>query len=499
MSKKLLRIITGIAGMIFFILSSVILGIDLVQYKQQTLIYPPGSSINGVPLGGLIRSTAKERLESVFTLPVELRYDAARMQFSPLDLGFVPNFEKSLELLESRIKNKGYWAHLWNNNTQNIGEIPLEVEIDETKMQSLLAKQIITRYDQKATASIPIVETTNFQPGSPGTALDSSSAIPLLKKSLLSSTDRIVELPIQRSEPQVLDIQNLETFLIQAIQNENYDGLVEIYINDLAGSQDLHFAVNNFELVTPDIAFSAASLIKIPIMVSTFIHSNEPMPDEVQTLLKLMIEFSENPPADTLMSNVIDINRGPLVITEEMQTLGYENTFLAGYFYFGAPVLELFKTPANTRTDIFLDPDIYNQTVPSEIGDLLSQIYTCAHPEKGDSRLLTQFDGQITQGECQQMLDLLATNKIGFLIEGGLPPDATIAHKHGWTSELDGLLHSMSDAGVVYSPGGDFVLTIFIYSPEQLVFYEGNWLFAKLSQTIYNAFNLNNQAYWWIE
>jgi hypothetical protein len=57
----------------------------------------------------------------------------------------------------------------------------------------------------------------------------------------------------------------------------------------------------------------------------------------------------------------------------------------------------------------------------------------------------------------------------------------------------------MSDAGVVYTPGGNFALVISIYSPEQLVFYDGNWLFARLSQTIYNAFNIDDQAYWWIE
>ena len=375
----------------------------------------------------------------------------------------------------------------------------MEIDWDETILLSTLSNQIKPRYDQVATASLPMIGTTNFQPGSPGISLDMEKSIPRIKEALLSYAGRIVNLPLQQSDPLAIDVRNLETFLIQAIENENFDGLVEVYINDLFGSQDLHFAINNFERVTPDVAFSAASLIKIPIMVSTFIHTPEPIPDEVKSLLELMIAFSENPPADTLMSNGIDVSRGPLIVTEEMQSLGYENTFLAGYFYFGAPVLKLFTTPSNSRTDIFLDPDIYNQTVPSEIGDLLAQIYTCAYPDTGESKLLTQFDGLITQGECQQMLDLLAANKIGLLIEGGLPPEATIAHKHGWTSELDGLLHSMSDAGIVYSPAGDFVLTIFIYSPEQLVFYEGNWLFAKLSQTIYNAFNIDNQAYWWIE
>jgi len=97
------------------------------------------------------------------------------------------------------------------------------------------------------------------------------------------------------------------------------------------------------------------------------------------------------------------------------------------------------------------------------------------------------------------MLDLLSENQIGMLVEAGLPPEGSFAHKHGWTTELDGLIHSISDVGIVSSPGGDYVLTIFMHTQEQLIFDKANWLFAKLSQSIYNAFNLDDQTYWWIE
>src|SRR5690606_13703175 len=106
--------------------------------------------------------------------------------------------------------------------------------------------------------------------------------------------------------------------------------------------------------------------------------------------------------------------------------------FLAGYFYAGAPLLQRFNTPANSRTDVYLDPDFYNQTVPSEIGDLLTRVYHCAHSESGSENGL--FDGQVSPSECQTMLDMLGQNKIGALIEAGLPPEASAAHKHGWTS-----------------------------------------------------------------
>ncbi len=97
------------------------------------------------------------------------------------------------------------------------------------------------------------------------------------------------------------------------------------------------------------------------------------------------------------------------------------------------------------------------------------------------------------------MMDILSGNKIGMLIEGGLGPDALAAHKHGWVQELDGLLHSMSDVAIVFSPGGDYVLCIFVYDPERLDFDQGNRLITQLSQTVYNFFNIDNQQYWWFD
>jgi beta-lactamase class A len=48
----------------------------------------------------------------------------------------------------------------------------------------------------------------------------------------------------------------------------------------------------------------------------------------------------------------------------------------------------------------------------------------------------------------------------------------------------------MSDAGIVFTRGGDYVLSIFLYHPVQLVFEPANELFAQISQAIYNFYNL---------
>ena len=343
----------------------------------------------------------------------------------------------------------------------------------------------------------PIFNTTNFLPATTGEKLDVDQALADIEAALLSPGTHRVQLQTLDGLDPTENEQMLQVFLQHNISWIGFENLAEVYLQPMPSSSVLHFASINNEPVKPDVAFTAASTIKIPIMISVLRRTPDPTPEDVITLLERMIVYSENPPADTLMSAYLDETRGPLIVSEDLDALGMENTFLAGYFYLGAPVLQLFETPANTRTDVNLDPDIYNQTVPSEAGELLAAIYHCA--EDGSGLLTETFPGEISQAECQLMVDVLSANQIGLLIEAGLPPEGTAAHKHGWVQELDGLLHSMSDVAIVFTPGQDYVLTVFIYDPERLDFDQGNRLIARLSQTVYNFFNIENQAYWWFD
>lgn len=489
------RWIIGGFGVFFIIISLYILFSDLANYRRQSSVYPAGVTVGSIPIGGLTRSEAQARLEQAFSIPIELRYGEARMQFTPAELGWSLDITATLDGLEATLPEGGWWQHLWGRSASAADlDYPLQVSFNPEVCRAFLAENIIPRYDQPATAALPILYTTNYTPGKKGLELNTEAALSTIQSALLSHSARIVELPINETPALPLDPANLEVFLKQTILLSGFDGLAELYLESLPQGTPLHFAVRANEPIPPDVAYSAASTIKIPIMVSVFNHLGEPTPELALGWMRGMITQSENPPADALMRTYLDENLGPLIVTEDMRALGYQNTFLAGYFYSGAPLLQRIQTPANSRTDVYLDPDFYNQTVPSEIGNLLARIYRCAAAQ--DAQKTDLFPGSVTPSECQTMLNLLAENKIGALIEAGLPPEGDAAHKHGWTSDLDGLLHTMSDAGIVYTPGGDYVLIIFINSSQQLMFEKGNWLFARLSQVIYNAFNLENQAAW---
>jgi beta-lactamase class A len=187
---------------------------------------------------------------------------------------------------------------------------------------------------------------------------------------------------------------------------------------------------------------------------------------------------------------VVDPLNAPLAVTSDMDALGLDSTFLAGQFYPGAPLLASFQTPANQRTDIFTDPDSYNQTTPAEIGMLLEDIYQCN--QSGGGALMAVFPNEFTQSECQTMLNYLTRNRIGVLIEAGLPDGTRVAHKHGWVTYF-GVMNTLGDAGIVYTPGGNYVLTIFVYRPGELIWDTASNLVAELSTAVYNYFNYSSQ------
>ncbi|MBN1536213.1 MAG: serine hydrolase [Anaerolineales bacterium] len=478
---------------VFFLLAAIVLSaFQLVVYSRIRSTLTSGLVIAGVPVGGLDRQQAAQRIIEAYATPVELHYDDAVIQLNPSVVDFQLDTESMLAAGDSQRTQQvfwqGFWDFLWNRSSKP-EEIPLSSSYSEARLRTYLEEEIARRYDKSPESATPIVGTVNFESGKPGTTLDIDGAILLIENALKSLTNRVVTLPLQQTEPSRPAFQNLQVLLKQTIDLAGFDGLSGIYLLDLQNIQEIHFAYRQGEEVSvqPDIAFTASSIMKIPIMVSVYRRLGENPDEETLKLLEDMIDKSGNEAADWLMDRVIADNRSPLAIRDDMLVLGLENTFLAGYFYEGAPLLTLVETPANQRADVNTDPDPYSQTTPTDIGMLLEDIYQCATSSGG--ALMAAFPGEITQAECQQMIDYLALNKIGVLIEAGVPDGTKVAHKHGWVS-TNGIINTIGDAGIVYTPGGNFVLVIFLHHPEQLVWDPASKLLADLSRAVYNYYNL---------
>lgn len=485
-------VITRGISIILIVITVVIVIVQLISYSRIRSSLPIGSVIGGVPVGGLDRQAAADRLIKAFSLPVEMRYNEAIIQIRPSSIGFELDLQSMLTAADQqRIKEpfwSGYWDFLWGRFSSP-DPIPLRYLLSSERLKSYLRDEIAIRYDQPATAAIPIPGSTQFQPGNPGTKLDVDRAAILIEDALKSSSMRTINLSYDQIEPSRPSYQNLEVLLKQVLDSTGFDGLTEVYLLDMKNYQEINFAYQKGQSLRPNIAFTAASTMKIPIMVSVFHRARDPISTTIYDQIELMIERSENDPADRLMETSLEGNLGPLLVTEDLESLGFENTFLAGYFYPGAPLLRRIQTPANSRNDISTSPDVYNQTTAPEMGMLLGDIYQCAGQDGG--ALKAAFDSQITQDECSTIIDYLLRNKIGVLIQAGLPEATKLAHKHGWITETDGLIHTISDAGIVYSPGGNYALVIFMYHPVQLIFDNANYVMAQISAAVYNYYNVS--------
>lgn len=479
-------------SIVLIVLAVLLVIVQLVTYSRIRANFPAGTIIAGVPVGGLDQSEAAELLTQAYSYPVEVHYGNAVIQIRPSVVGFDLELETMLTVADQQRVNQPFWSAFWDylwNRLPTPSEVPLRASFSEERLRIYLKDEVAARYDQPATAAQPVPGSTNFSAGQAGSTLDIDRAVTLIGDALRSPTARVVNLSIVSVSPPRPSLQHLQVLLQQVIDASGFDGLTELYMMDLQTGQELNFAYQNGETLTPGIAFTAASTIKIPIMVSTFKRADEPLADHLSELMTLMIERSENDPADSLMREVMDSNLGPLQLTEDMQDLGLDNTFLAGYFYAGAPLLQRFTTPANQRNDVSTSPDSYNQTTPAEMGMLLSDIYQCS--QSGGGTFAAVFPGEISQSECRQMINFLALDEIGVLLQAGLPEGTQFAHKHGWvTDPTDGVIHTISDAGIVYTPGGNYILTVYLYHPTQVIWDTANLMAAKLSLAVYNYYNL---------
>lgn len=480
-------------GAAFVLIALLLVLIEWQNFRYRQFLLPKGSHWGTVDVSSLSIEQAEQRIENIFNTPVELRYRDQRIQTGVETLGFSLDLSAGKSRWKEFTRQATFWDYLWQSEVLPVS-LDLVINYDEGAASRFLREQVAARYDNPPETRIPLAGTTRFTNSKEGYFLDLAASLDIIAELQPLSESRSVDLVIKDDHSAQVDTQLLQAVLKQYIQQVGFNGVAEIYIQNLVDSQTLHFALRGGEEIAPEIAFSAASTIKIPILLSALLRTSQPIPDDFKLMAERMMILSENPPADALMEQVIGSTLAPLQVSEDLQKLGFANTFLAGYFYLGAPLLQRFDTPANTRGDVDLRPDVYNQTTAGEMGRLLVEIYRCAKDSSG--LLFETFGDKMSAEKCQLILDLMQRNKIGVLIEAGVPEGTPVAHKHGWTEEADGYLHTISDAGIIFAPQADYVQVIFLYDPLQLLFDPGNALMAQLSQVVFNAFNPDHQLDW---
>ncbi|MCH2540239.1 MAG: class A beta-lactamase-related serine hydrolase [Anaerolineales bacterium] len=469
----------------FFVSATAVTAFNYFIFATVGSPLPSGVSFAQIPVAKLHSTHAISYIEALYSTPVTLHYAESTFQIDPKDVDFTVNGKAMLQQLNLPTLPIRFWNTL-NSRTssQSHQNIPLKATYSQHKLRAFL-ENVSQRYDRPPFSPWADPERLVTVVSPPGWILNVEDSIPVVEAALFRPNKRSATLvPASQASPEP-DISILDTQLHNYIKLRNFDGLLSMYFVHLNTNTVLHRNWMHAEALPtgPGIAFSGMSIIKITLLAEFYRQVTEnALPYELDLVSKAVTE-SSNWTSNILINWIgdLDSSRGIQRLNQSYELLGMHSTFIGGLYDTEDPP-GFRHTPANTRKDINTRPDPYMQTTVADIGRLLQGIYLCAQNRSG---LLTDiFELQFTPNECADMLDWLSNNRIGVLLEAGVPEGTRVAHKHGWG---DG--EPIGDAGVIYSPGGDYVLVYYLWSPDYTYWDENSLLLADVSKAVYYFVN----------
>jgi hypothetical protein len=99
----------------FLLLAAIILlALQLVKYSRLRAAFPQGMSIAGVPVSGLDRQQAAQRILEAYNVPVELHYGENVIQMNPSIIGFELDLESMLAAADLERTRQSFWLGFWD-------------------------------------------------------------------------------------------------------------------------------------------------------------------------------------------------------------------------------------------------------------------------------------------------------------------------------------------------------------------------------------------------
>jgi hypothetical protein len=468
--------------------------IELLTFSQQQARLPTDTSVAGVSVGGLAPGEARVRWEQAFAEPVTLWYGSSPILLDPSAIGFRVNSDVMLaQALSAGDVQAGFWSrflnHMTNRELQQSADVPLAAEYQEQSVEQFL-QDIALRYDRPSGDIGYDLQTLTLRPGAEGAELDIQAALSLIDAALRDSEQRSVNLPIGTSGVNSARIDTLREMIVAYLDSQGfiYDGqttVASVFILDLQTGEEVN--------LLGDVAVSAASTAKVAILIDYFRHlSFAPTPDEAWLLANSLL-CSNNASSNLLMeiigeraSGNRDLFVGLADVVDTTQYVGATNTYLTAPFDLGIEGQELGSIPApatSPNPNFNTSPDPYNQTTTEDLGTLFSMIYDCAN--YGSGLIAAYPNGEFTQTECRQMLELMSANDLLRLLQGGIPEGTRISHKNGWIANTHG------DAGIVFPPNGrNYVIAVFLWENTDFADYNRIWpLVEGISRAAWNYFS----------
>src|SRR5574341_1556356 len=487
--------ILEVIGIGMILIAAVLVMTQLSAFSEVRQRMPASLTMAGVAVSGLDRQDAQAAIEQVYGAPVIVRYHDQEIQLDPALIGLQVDTEAMLAEASGRGRDGTFWAGFWNYlwlRPEPETDVDLIATYNEEALRVWLG-DVARRYDSPPHSAQPVLETLSFANGQPGYTLDVEASIPEVRDALFRPSNRYADLVINETDASRPGMDTLETLLVEYVQATGFQGVVSTYVIDLQTGEEMELNVDfrqgNPSHLDCQIPYASTSTMKIAIIVDFFRYLDwvpEPGSDDYKNLEET-VTLSGNPSANAMLYKIgyEDFYAGADHVTAMLNELGLVNSFIVAPFddeheprFYSTPALENVWAGSCVNTA----PDEYMETTVKDLALLLDMIYQCS--EFGGGGLTAAFPDEITQSECQMMLDLLMRNDRGVLVMAGVPEDVEVAHKHGWTYDTHG------DAAIVFSPGGDYVMTVFLWA-------DTSWLpspisfpiIQGMSEAVFNYFN----------
>lgn len=459
-----------VVGLVMILAATVLLVRSLANFSGERQRMPPSLSMGGVPVGNLPRSEAQARVEGIYGSPVTVFYGDQEIRLTPDQVGLSVNSSAMLSRADEMRTEGTFWAGFWDFlwlRPESAYDVDLIVSYSPDLLRAWLA-DVAVRYDRPPQPAQPVLSTLSFQVGQPGYTLDQTASFQLLDEALSRPTNRTVELAVIENTAPDPSLETLKALIVEYLVGKQFKGVSSTHIIDVQSGNEMRLDVDLRQgapsYTNCDIAYAGLSTMKFPIMVDFFRALDgrpDPSSDNYKILSDTMIT-SGNESANFMLQVIGQGNtfRGVQSVTGMMQELGMRNSFMAVPYFDKTPPSEVFYlTPAydaaRNGTCINTRPDYAMQTTSTDLAILLDMIYQCAESGGG---LVAAYPDSIAQDECRMMIEVMEQNPDG-IIMAGLPEDVRIAHKHGWGSG-----DTYIDAAIVFSPGGDYVITSILWA-----------------------------------
>ncbi|MGC8800127.1 MAG: hypothetical protein C0184_17155 [Chloroflexus aggregans] len=440
-------------------------------------VYADGTEIAGVPVGGLSMAEAQTLLTTALpapTTPILLVAGDVRQPIDPAAIRLRPDLN---QLLAAAAPALGSGTPL---------KVPVQYSFDATALHAKLAEFAAA---SALSPTFTVITSTDVLSRSfaylPGRAIDLDRSLEivssLLRRGQLTHPIYLTRWPtseVPRVPPEQLTEQ------LEALVAE-WDGVIGIYLYDLQTGTET--AINARTV------FAGTSTIKTAIMLYGYTKLASFTEDQWQQMRAMIIESDNLAANDILAAGVGGTNtesafRGAEEMSDMLADLGLEYLYL--YIPFESlDYIRLYNVKFRCGPKDPVGEPPYAETgcalraTPYAIGQLYRMIDECA---RGEGVLLEKFD-LLSPERCQEMLDLLAENADTTRMVAGLPPNIRVEHKSGWIE------HTQADTGIVRSPGGDYVLTVYVYKPlgdrwawpDELL----GGAIADVSRLVYTAYN----------